>query len=42
MFFIFVSIICSLYMIRPKRIRKVNNPWYFKGFMPIGLHIVRI
>ncbi len=24
-------------MARPKRIRKVNNPPHFKGFMPIGL-----
>lgn len=37
MFIIFVSNICSLYMPRPKRIRKVTNPPHFKGFKPIGL-----
>jgi predicted DNA-binding protein (UPF0251 family) len=37
MFITFVMNIRSLFMPRPKRIRKVNNPPHFKGFMPIGL-----
>jgi predicted DNA-binding protein (UPF0251 family) len=37
MIVIFVSIICSLIMPRPKRIRRMNNPPHFRGFRPIGL-----
>lgn len=37
MIYIFVTIICSLYMSRPKRIRRMNNPPHFRGFRPIGL-----
>ena len=37
MFIIFVLIICSFIMPRPKRIRRMNNPPHFKGFRPIGL-----
>jgi uncharacterized protein len=37
MFIIFVSIICSFHMSRPKLIRRMTNPPHFKGFRPIGL-----